>query len=390
VATTAALLLAACGDDGGDDTDPDGADVGDAEAAAADGTDAEAEAEAVGTVFPGDDWDHADPGEMGFDPDTLEQLADEAGDHGTQCLVVVRNGQIVAEWYWDDTDENTPLQAWSVTKSYTSSLVGIAAADGDLDLDEPVTNYVEEWVGTESEDVLVRHLISNNSGRSWMASLGFGDTYAALTAAEDRTARAVDLGQDAPAGETWEYNDGAIQVLDTVLEQATGQSPAEYARERLLDPIGAGNSEMSVDAAGGTAMYFDLRTTCQDMARYGHLMLNDGVWDGEQVLPEGWVEEATSPAQELNAANGYLWWVNAEGAQVGVSSDGSEDGEATENGRMIADAPEDMYWAQGLGGQTIQVHPATGTVVTRMDADVDSSYGSRDTARFITEALVEE
>jgi CubicO group peptidase (beta-lactamase class C family) len=227
-----------------------------------------------------------------------------------------------------------------------------------------------------------------------LGSLGFDDSYIALTAADDRTAYALDLGQDTPPGTTWEYNDGAIQALEPVLEQATGQAPADYAQEKLFEPIGAENSEMSLDGAGNTAMYFGLQTTCQDMARYGYLFLQDGVWDGNRILPEGWVEEAIAPSQDLNSGYGYLWWLSdspdpAEEAGTDGAGDADTDTD-TGDGPNAADPPVEMYWAQGLGGQVVQVHPESGTVVTRLGSRTfEGGYGSGETARFVTEALVD-
>jgi CubicO group peptidase (beta-lactamase class C family) len=389
VAVSGGLIIAACADDA-DGPDPAGAD----EQSAPDVDEESAAAGDPDTIFPGEGWSDADPEDMGFDPDKLEELAAEAEEADSTCLVVTRDGQIVAEWYWGGTDATTMQEAWSVTKSYTSTLVGIAAAETDLDLDDRAAEYIEQWIGTGSEDITIRNILSNDSGRTWLSSLGFDDSYIALTTADDRTAYALDLGQDTPPGTEWEYNDGAIQALQPIVEGVTGQTPADYAREKIFEPIGAEHSEMSLDAAGNTAMYFGLQTTCQDMARYGYLLLQDGVWDGDQVLPEGWVEQATAPSQDLNPAYGYLWWLSAApdpAEDAGADGDGATD---TTDDQDTADdehaAPAGMYWAQGLGGQTIQVHPETGTVVTRLGSQTfGGGYGSGDTTRFVTEALVD-
>lgn len=376
-----ALVVVACGDDAED--------VG--EAAATGGSEVADE-----IVYPGDEWSYADPGEMGFDPDTLEELAGVAEDNDSDCVVVTRDGQIVAEWYWGDTEPDTQNEAWSVTKSYTSSLVGLALEDTDLELDDKASNYITEWAGTDSEDVTIRNLLSNDSGRSWAETHSMG-IYVDIVAAEDRNELAVDLGQDGPPGETWEYNDGAIQTLDVVLSEVTGTAPADYAEEQLFEPIGASNTDMSTDGAGNTSMFFEVKTTCQDLARYGYLYLNDGVWDGEQVLPEGWVEQATGqPSQELSANYGYLWWLNrsgdADGRGGGEGGDAEDVDDVEGADQDVPRAPEDMYWARGLGGQIIQVDPGSNTVVTRMGGGDDvfgATYRSDETAAFVTEALVD-
>lgn len=148
---------------------------------------------------------------------------------------------------------------------------------------------------------------------------------------------------------------------------------------------------MNNDASGNTYMYFGFQSTCQDLARFGYLFLRGGEWEGAQVLPEGWVDQATGqPSQELNAAYGYLWWLNRTGpvpSLFGGESIGADVAEPAER-QLIPEAPDTMYWAQGLGGQTVQVDPETDTVVVRLGTgDLSAQYGSANTSRVATEAL---
>jgi CubicO group peptidase (beta-lactamase class C family) len=231
----------------------------------------------------------------------------------------------------------------------------------------------------------VENLLRNDSGRHW----DLATDYQALVAAEDRTALAVGLTQDATPGTTWAYNNSAIQTLDAVLAAATGEDPAAYAEERLFAPLGMTRTEMSHDAAGRTTTFAGLRSTCQDLARFGHLFLRGGRWDSTQVVPEAWVEAATGrPSQELNAGYGYLWWVNHPGPIAGPLHITSEQSAAAD-GQMAPGAPQDMYWARGLGGQVVQVDPGSDTVVVRLGpGDRTSTYSQADTARVVTDALV--
>jgi CubicO group peptidase (beta-lactamase class C family) len=339
-------------------------------------------------AYPGDEWEEIDPEAAGFDPVVLDDLAAEAEANASNCLVVTRRGRLVGEWYWNGTDDSTAQEVFSATKSYASTLVGIAEADGDLDIDNPASEYIPEWRDTESADVTVKNLLSNDSGRHWDPQTD----YQGLLSAADRSGFAIDLSQDAPPGETWAYNNSAIQTLDAVVEAATGQQPAVYAEERLFGPIGMANSEMTTDGAGNTNMFFGLRSTCRDMARFGHLFLQKGTWDGTEVVPDAWVEEATGqPSQDIAASYGYLWWLNRPGAlgnPAGITT--QDDAAAAEPSQMAPDAPQDMYWALGLGGQVIQVDPGSETVVVRLgEAGGQATYGAGDAARVVTEALVE-
>jgi CubicO group peptidase (beta-lactamase class C family) len=368
-ALAAALLAAsACGDDAGapEDGGPppdDPADVPD-DARAEDTVDAEDGATAV---YPDEDWELVDPEDVGFDPDRLDAVAADAEDIASACLVVVRHGQLAGEWYWDGTDAETAHEAFSVTKSYTSALVGVAQADGSLDIDEPASRYITEWAGTPSEEITIGNLLSGSSG---LHSPGGFD----IVGAEDATDYGIALEQEVPPGTDWQNNEPAIQTLERVLTEATGETPATYAQERIFDPIGARSAAMGADPSGNTYMFWNLQTTCRDAARFGYLFLRHGAWGGTQVVPEDWVAESTQPSQDVNPGYGYLWWLNHAG----------EEGDP-----MVAAAPEGMYWALGAFGQVIQVDPDSDTVVVRF-GEGDAVYASEPleiTSRVVTEAL---
>ncbi|QYG95116.1 beta-lactamase family protein [Iamia sp. SCSIO 61187] len=344
-------------------------------------------------VYPGEEWERADAAEMGFDPAALEAVAATAEELDSSCFVVTRKGKVVGEWYWDGTEPTTTSEVFSVTKSITSTLVGLAQADGALAIEDPASDYIEEWVGTDSEVVTIEHLLSNDSGREW----SFGLDYVELPRAADRTQFAIDLGQQYPPGEAWSYNNAAIQTLDRVISVATGEVTADYARERLFEPIGMDATEMAPGNADGTATsaFFGLQSTCEDLARFGYLFLRDGTWEGEEVVPAAWVDEATgAPSQEHNAAYGYLWWLNTEGRILGPLQAVSPTAEPEEVvGQIAPGAPEDMFTAQGLGGQIVMVDPGSETVIVRLGSgpagDPQSGFRAPDAARVLTEALVD-
>jgi CubicO group peptidase (beta-lactamase class C family) len=371
----AALLLGSCSSPGSDGAADEPA------------SEPVAEASEETAIYPGSEWDRADPADLGFDPATLDELAAEAEATNSNCLIVVRHGQVAGEWYWNDTTETSSQEVYSATKSYSSTLVGIAQAEGLLDIDDPASEYIPEWAGTPSEDVTIRNLISNDSGRHW----DFEGDYLGLTSAPDRDRYAVGLSQDAPPGTVWVYNNAAIQTLDAVLQEATGQDTASFARERLFEPIGMVDSEMTTDEAGNASTYFGLHSTCQDMARFGYLFLREGNWDGTQVVPQEWVEEATQPSQDINTGYGYLWWLNGPAKSISaVQPTTAEEAAQLPDREGPPGTDENMFWAVGLGGQIIQVDPGSDTVVVRLGpGDVAARYGPGQTAQFVTEALTD-
>jgi CubicO group peptidase (beta-lactamase class C family) len=386
------VLAAACsdGDDGGaadPGDDPSAAEVAPAEDAPAGG----------GAVFPGDEWARAaDTADLGFDEAALDAIAADAERAGSNCLLVTRGGEIAAEWYWNGTDAASRQEVFSVTKSITSTLVGIAQDDGALDVDDRASDYITDWAGTRSEDVTVANLVRNDSGREWSLGIDYGQ----LPRQPDLDAFATGLGQDAPPGTTWAYNNAAIQSLDVVLRTATGQDTHTFADERLFEPIGMDDSEISTDVAGNTRTFMGLQTTCEDLARFGYLFLRRGAWDGTQVVSEGWVDAAVGgSSQDLNSAYGYLWWLNRPGTVAGAAQattaeaeDAGRDGEDDVD-QLVPGAPEDMFFALGLGGQIVAVDPGSETVAVRLagvGAGDGRSFDATAIARVVTEGLVDQ
>jgi CubicO group peptidase (beta-lactamase class C family) len=341
-------------------------------------------------VFPDPEWATADPESQGFNPQLLDTLAAEAHAGGASSLLVAREGRIVAEWYWNGTDESTRHQVNSITKSYTSTLMGIAQDEGLLDIDDPASTYIPEWEGTPSETVTIRQMLGMVSGREAIAVVKpeFLNEY---FGAPDMTAYALDRRQVAPPGEVWALNEGDIQPLDAILEAVTGMQPAAYAADRLLGPLGDDRTTMATDAAGNTIMDALAQATCRDVARLGHLYLQRGDWNGRQVVSETWVEDATGePSQDIFPGYGLLWWLNRAGqTQLNkVDQDSIGDVDPVQH-QLAPGAPEDLFWAIGAFGQVLQVHPTTGTVVVRLGhgSDFLDIRPVAIAARLVTDAL---
>jgi CubicO group peptidase (beta-lactamase class C family) len=397
-ALVAALAMAACQAGGGASTaTPAGGNPSTAATAATDGrieggfpsaSDELSTRSSGRVVFPGAAWQHADPAKLGFDPKAMRRLARAAKPSGTTCLLVARKGKVVGEWNWGGVAADAPREVWSVTKSVTSTLVGAAQADGDLDIDQKAKRYIEEWRGTRSRTVTIRDLLSNDSGRHWDAGTDYGD----MPQAQDRTQFAIDLKQQYPPGKVWAYNNAAVQTLDRVITKATGQPTRDYAASRLFGPIGMTHTQMTTDAAGNTNTFFGMQTTCEDLARFGYLFLRHGRWGHHHVVPRSWVRAAVGrPSQDHNAAYGFLWWLNRRGPIIGPLNTDAPGQPEPPVGQSMPGLPANAYTAQGLGGQVMLVDPSSETIVVRIgqfQASPEDQYGARDAARFVTEALV--
>ena len=315
---------------------------------------------------PGEEWTHVRPGKAGFKPGALMTMDRRLQGANSSCFAVVRDGKVAHESYFRGADDETPGSAYSMTKSFTSVLVGIAADKGDLSLDDKASKYIPKWRGTPSEDVTIRDLLSNTSGRHWDATTDYREM--ALTV-PDKTTFAIELGQEEPPGRVWHYNNSAIQTLQKVLEEATGMEPATYGQENLFDPLSMRQSTWETDDAGNTMTFSGIVSTCLDLARFGLLMLHDGKWNGKQIVSSDFVEEATGGASsELNAAYGLLWWVNDEGPVLGAATALGGGNDQPAASQLAPRAPDDTFWAIGAGRQMIAVIPSEDIVAVRMGA----------------------
>ena len=342
-------------------------------------------------VVPGADWQKVAPASVGLDAAKLEQIASEAREGKSNCLVVVRDGKLAGEWYFHGTGPNTTQDVYSATKSIASTLVGIAQDDGDLAIGDSASQWIPPWRGTPAAAVTLRNLLSMDSGREWSVL----SDYLQLLGARDRTAFAIGLRQTSAPGKVWAYNNSAVQTLDRVLRQATGEKVAAFAARRLFGPLGMTHTAFDTDKAGNAQLFAGVRSSCRDLARFGLLMLDQGRWGGKQVVSASWVKQATGRSStKLNAAYGYLWWLNRRGvmADVLAATTLRAAERASKIGQIVPGAPSDMYWALGLGNQLVQIDPGSKTVVVRLgNADpipLSPSFGPGKASRVVTEAVL--
>ncbi|KAA1422224.1 beta-lactamase family protein [Mumia zhuanghuii] len=358
-ATTAVLILSACSAGGGS-ASPEPA----REATSA----TPRETVSTGPTVPGEEWALTPPSSAGFDDTALRALDRRLEPLGTSCLVVTRHGELVHEAYFGDSDATTMGPAFSVTKSVTSLVVGIAADEGLLDLDDRASDYIPQWKGTAAARVTIRDLLANVSGRHWDVQTDYQQM---AIGAVDKTAFAVGLAQDARPGTVWRYNNSAIQTLEAVVSRATGMAPSEYARRKLFAPMQMTETFWGADTAGNTTMFSGINASCRDLARLGVLMLDRGRWGDRQLVSEEYVAEAVGrSSSRLNAAYGLLWWVNRKGPVLGaLAATGGAQGTApAAAGRLAPGVPADAFWALGLAKQIVAVVPSAGIVAVRMGA----------------------
>ena len=309
--------------------------------------------------FPGQEWQRNEQGDWSRLDATLERT-------GSTCVAVVKDGELVHDAYWHGGSERGRHRVYSITKSLTALLVGMAADDGYLELDDAASEQIDEWRAGPAGEISVRDLLAMTSGRRWTAA-----TDARMIRDEaDKTTYAVNLPQDRAPGTTWVYDNSAAQALESVLDDIDETDDvAEIAQDRLLGPLGMRDTVWARDRTGNALTFSGVESTCLDLARVGHLMVNRGSWDGKQLVSAGFVEQATRPSSELNAAYGLLWWVNGKGRIVEVLRQaGYPNDKPSYEGQLAPSVPDDAFWAYGYGDQYVAVVPSEGVVAVRLGA----------------------
>ena len=274
------------------------------------------------------------------------------------------------------TAASTP-PSWSIAKSYTSTVVGIALGNHDLPgLDAKIADAIPAWQGTARDAVVLRDLVSMTSGLAWSV---FGDYIAMAELAPDKSSYAVGLSDDATPGSSWAYNNAAVQVIEPYFRATTGESIEAYAQAHLWSKIGE-QATWAHDGQGHPTTYANVLATCRDHARLGYLYLHGGKWKDEQVVPAAWVTAARTPSQAYNRGYGFLWWLNGDAPTMTTMQGVSPD-------RLRPYAPPDLFEAQGFGGQFINVIPSLDLVVVRFAKDAMTTAEAKDLTA-VTQVLI--
>ncbi|MGJ5819194.1 serine hydrolase domain-containing protein [Paludibaculum fermentans] len=292
--------------------------------------------------------------------DSLLQFASEepGGAHPlrTRALVVMRDGQFVAERYAPGFHRDRPLLSWSMAKSITNALLALRVAGGALDIHRPAA--VPEWADPADP----RHAITPEQLLRMSSGLAFREFRTALPAdalnmlfrQPDAGAYAAAMPLEAAPGVQWQYSSGTTNVLSRLLRDTFhGDLRAywDFPRKALFEPIGARHMTLEVDPSGTFVGSSFAYATARDWARLGQLFLEDGVLNGRRLLPEGWVRFSTTPAPSApHGSYGAHLWLNR--------------GSVAE--RQWPLLPEDTFSFQGYEGQLVIVIPSHRVVLVRM------------------------
>jgi CubicO group peptidase (beta-lactamase class C family) len=249
-----------------------------------------------------------------------EELTEKFSRQKTVAFLVIKNDSLKFEEYWDDYDQRSFSNSFSIAKTYVSVLTGIALKEGKIkSLDQPVSDFIEAFRNDDRKHITIRHLLTMSSGLSWEES--YSNPLSVTTRGyygSDLRETCLSLTSIEQPGKQFEYRSGDTQILSFVLEKATGKKLSAYFEEKLWKPTGSENDALwSLDKEkGDEKAYCCLNTNARDFARLGKLYLNMGNWNGKQLVDSHYVKESVTPAPLTDKSTrnpvdfyGYSWWL---------------------------------------------------------------------------------
>jgi len=298
--------------------------------------------------WPTNGWRISSPEEQGFDSVKLtEGLQDiQARQIDIDSLLIIRNGYVVLDAHFDPYDGTFPHDLASVTKSVMTTLIGIAADQGKLDLDQPMVSFFPDRTIANLDDrkarLTVRHLAGMVNGMESGCLEGDEPTIDAMRANPDYVQAALDRPMVAEPGTEFCYDSPGMHLLSAILQEATGMTTLNFARQNLFGPLGIHNAIWEEDPQGYSRGWGDLHLLPEDAAKIGYLWLHRGNWEGKQIVSEAWMLDSVKPHSLFagdDIAYGNGWWISLGN-----------------------------YYASGRGGQKIYVTSIRNTVVVTTGA----------------------
>ncbi len=269
------------------------------------------------TPWPTKAWQVSTPEEQGMDSASLARLVETVGTYRQDSLMIIRHGKIVAEAYYAPYIAGISHDLRSVTKSVVGTLTAIQLRNGSLDsVDHPVVDLFSdkriENLDDRKKAITVQSLLDMTSGIEWVEKLYTPDeTIMKMYQSPDRVAFVLNQPMAGAPGANFYYNGGNPYLLSALINKKSGQNALDFAKKELFEPLGIKSAKWgSVDAQGITDGEAGLFLSPHDMARIGYLYLQNGIWDGKQIIPAEWVER--TKAGEVTATFGFhysnLWW----------------------------------------------------------------------------------
>jgi len=323
----------------------------------------------VAEYYPTSGWRTSTPEEQGFDSAKLNEMLKSLDKGGVpvHSVLIVRNGYVVLDAYFEPYNGSFPHKLQSVTKSVTATLVGIAIDQGKLQLDQTMVSFFPDRTIANLDErkskITVRDLVSMRNGMFSGCVQKDVETLEAMFATQKWVQDALDRKMMADPDEVWCYDSPGMHILSAILQKATGMTELEYAQQNLFEPLGITDVFWEADPQGYTHGWGDLYLKPPDAAKIGYLWLNQGRWEDKQIVSASWVSEMVKPRSHAGDDEyGYGIWV------------------------ARSQAPDDSYFAVGRLGQFIRVYPSYNAIIV-ITAEGLSDYdevGDRIGAAFLS------
>jgi CubicO group peptidase (beta-lactamase class C family) len=305
-----------------------------------------AHARSATTEWPDPEWKVSTPEAQGMDSRQLARMLNTLGAyydlHDIDSLLISRHGRIVTEVSFAPNEPGRRHVLHSVTKSVLGTLIGVALQKGIIHgLEDRIIDYYPEDTAARRDprksSMTVGDLLSMSSGLDFQEYPlnSTQNTHFKLMNSPDWARFAMSLPMTAQPGTRFNYNDGDVSILSGLITKAAGMNAMQFGSRTLFGPLGITDARWGQDRHGNTMGNDGLLLTPRDMAKIGYLYLRDGIWKGERILPEGWVQDITSKPVQTGGAlplYGKLWWVDP--SRSFYSADGS-------GGQLIIVLPEE-------------------------------------------------
>lgn len=301
----------------------------------------------------GNTWETTSIESVDYCQEKVEILYDFLEDSNTKGFILLKDGRIVLEQYFDNFTQDSLWYWASAGKSLTSFLVGLAQEEGALSIQDKTSDYLGQgWTSATSvqeQNITIKDQLSMTTG--------LDDTSGNRDCTEPDC-----LIYKADAGNRWAYHNGPYTLLDAVMESALGLNLNMFLNQKLATKTGIIGAYINLDYNN---VFF---SKPRSMARFGLLMLNKGNWNGQQIMTDmNYFNDMIQSSQSLNESYGYLWWLN------GKSSFMLPTLQSVFTGKLIPNAPDDMYAALGKNGQLLSIVPSENLVWLRMGNQSDVS-----------------
>lgn len=286
-----------------------------------------------------------------------ESFKENAGaPRQTVAVAVVHGNKLIAEQYAEGFTPHTPILGWSMSKSVTSALVGIQSGLGLLSVSD--SHLFEQWEGTPKADITIEHLLHMSSGlKFYEESRGDNNNLAEmLYSTEDYAQYMMDRELYNPPGTVWHYSTGETMLLARIVQDNAGGTLADgyrFMQEELFHRIDIANAVVEFDPSGTFVGGAGFIMPARDWARIGQLYLQNGLWNGAQVLPENWVAYSLTPAPTKTSYGAQIW--------------------LNQNRKTWPELPEDTISFLGHNYQRVVIVPSHDLVVVRMGYTFDNS-----------------